>query len=153
MKYPIIIILFLSILLMNCFSTKEKIVYEYNGIVITRIYKNAESYFYYGKHEINDLPNSYIKAEYAGFDGLMGALLLFEKNGNVKFIGCYGLFTTTGINSNSKLQLIEDHNVMQPLFDFEKLVKNKNVIYLSDVIQYEKKENVKNHSNVNATYE
>lgn len=53
---------------MNCFSTREKIVYEYNGIVITRIYKNAEGYFYYGKHEINDLPNSYIKVQYAGFD-------------------------------------------------------------------------------------
>ena len=152
MKYPIIIILVISILAMSCFFKKEIIVYEYNGVVITRIDKNAESYFYYGKYELNNLPNSFIKAKYSGLDGLMGAYLLFEKNENVKLIRCYGLFSSEGNYANSKLQLIESDDVMQQ-FDYKKIKKNKNVIYLSDGIKYEKEENFKNHSNVNATYE
>lgn len=146
----LIIIFLISLILVSC-SNNEAIKYEYNGVTITRIDRDADVYFYYG-NDINNLPKSYIKANYSGFNNGMGAYLVFENNKKVQLIRCVGLFKSIESDTNSKLQLV-DHSSLN-IFDFEKKIKNnyENVISLSNVIELEKEENIKNRSKVKATY-
>lgn len=133
------------------FPSGKLMTYEYNGVTITRIDYDADIYFYYGKHNKNNLPSSYIKVHYSGFNSLVGAYLIFEKNKTVNLIGCYGLFESNEINSNSKLQLLDDGG-NEYSFDYKKIKKNSNAIYLSHAYEFEKEVNLRNNSKVKAIY-
>jgi len=132
-------------------SCSEVIIYEYKGVAITRVEKNADIYFYYGNHINHDFPNSFIKAHYSGFNSGMNAYIIFENNKKIKLIPINGFFETVGVDKNSKLKL-DDRGIH--LFEFEKTIKNKydNVISISNLLVPEKEDNFKNHSNVKATY-
>lgn len=143
--------IFLFGLLSSC--TEEKIIYyEFEGVTITRIYKNAESYFYYGK--CNDKKtkcgDSYIIGKYSGFDGLMRGFLVFENDKSVKMIKFESL---EQIGKDSLLYLFE---FKEPYMagDWHETIRGNynNVLEVYSVLNIEQERNKKNRSKVNATY-
>ena len=62
--------------------------YTCNNITITRMSRNAESRFYYGKVSKDSLLNAgdFINAEYAGFNNNMDIYLIFKKSREVELV-------------------------------------------------------------------
>ena len=144
----IILVLFLN----SCKKKEEFIYYSYEDITVTRVDRENHIYFYYGKFENTDLlPKSYIEATYNGFDGVMDAFLIIEKDKTVKIVPIADLFDE--INKDQKLKLERfEHNI-----DFIKWVesidkKYKNVYRLSNLLKLEIKRNKENNSEIKAVY-
>ena len=78
-----ILTVFLAALMISCSEYDRKVIhYEYNGVTVTRINDYPKDTFYYGRHnaESEALPNSYVASAFSGFDGGMGAYLIFKEN-------------------------------------------------------------------------
>lgn len=138
--------IFLTVLILSSCSQENKILYEYNGTIITRINKNNETYFYHGKYQ----DSSFIKSEYRGFNSGMGAYLIFKPKGIVELVQKYSLFEKFG--SDSSLVLIEYENIQ--FINWADSIRGNydNVIEVSDIINIEKERNLQNNSKVKATY-
>lgn len=69
-------------------QAKSKIYYEYNGVVITRVDYNSKAYFYYGKYEDNNFPNSFIEVEFdrINIDGGFEGYIIFNKDKTVDIL-------------------------------------------------------------------
>ena len=147
------IIAVLLVLFCASCAKEEAIYYHYDGITITRIDKNAESYFYYDScnNESIPCPNSFIRAEYSGFDGSMGGYLVFHPDKKVEILRMYGSFKEVGDTSllytnqyNDNYQLNEWIDSIRGNYD--------NRAWLSDVIEEEKDSNSNNKSRVITIY-
>ena len=130
------------------------IYYEYNGVVVTRIDKDAESDFYYGKCDDENKPcsDSYLKAVYPGRDAGMGGYLVFKSDKKVELIRSWGaLYKEIGKNPNLKeFEFKENYQYI----NWHDSIKNNygNVIEIDDCIAAEKEENKRNNSKIKATY-
>ncbi|MEK6482618.1 hypothetical protein WJR50_34140 [Catalinimonas sp. 4WD22] len=133
-------------------SEKKFIYYEFDGVTITRIDEEAESYFYYGRcDDIQHCPDKFIWAEYHGLDGVMGGYLVFQKNRQVKFIRMYDHFEEIG--GNSPLYLFQFSENIR-FINWQDSIKGNynNIIRIADVLNLEKTLNNRNNSRVKATY-
>ncbi|MEC4050190.1 hypothetical protein OX284_012175 [Flavobacterium sp. SUN046] len=147
-----VLIIILSLLIFSCTEKEKYIYYTYNNTTITRINKENEADFYYGRFEsINSLPKSYIKATYDGFDGVMDAFLIIEKDNSAKIVPIADSFIE--INDNDKLTLKRfDYNI--DFINWEKNIrkKYKNIYRLSNIVELETKRNKEHKSDVKALY-
>ncbi|WP_253403925.1 hypothetical protein [Pontibacter sp. HSC-36F09] len=132
---------------------REFIYYEYDGTVITRVNRDAESYFYYGRYNENSsaLPDEYIRAEYAGFDGIMNAYLVFEKGRKVRFVEMYDYFEQIGNSPGLYLfeykenaDFIKWHDSIAGDYD--------NSVFIYNVTDTERLVNQRNNSKVAVEY-
>jgi len=152
-KFRLHIFLALTILLSACSNSGKIIQYEYNGVVITRVNKYPEDYFYYGKFDnTKNLPEQYILSKFSGFDGLMSAFLIFKKDKTVEIIPVADDFSQTADNHLMKL------NDKMENIDFihwrDRTSSNMDsIVELSDVIKLEITRNKTGHSKVNAKYD
>jgi hypothetical protein len=137
----------LSILIFSSCSQENRIFYEYNGVVITRINKDNQIYFYRGKQE----DSSFIKAEYSGLNSGMGAYLVFKPNGMVELVKVYDSFEKFGSDSSLVLKEYKENIEFIKWTDSIKGNYN-NIIEVSDIINIEKERNLQNHSKVKVTY-
>jgi len=137
-----------SIFLFLLSCNKHPIFYEYNHVVITRVEKGSNIYFYYGKYEDGNYPSNCIHAYYHGFNSGVQAYMTFEKDGKVYIRNVMGYFDVIGNEENIKIVHSSNEEFI-PWFDS---VRNNfnNTIEISDVLKYEKERNLKNHSRVKA---
>jgi hypothetical protein len=144
--------MFILFALSSC-SNDEPIYYEYNGVTVTRIDGDGESYFYYGKCGNNNItcPDEYIKAEYYGFDGVMEAYLVFQEDKRVKLIRVADHFEKKG---NDSSLFLFDYRAGYKLSIMLDSIKGNydNVAKVFYAISTEKRVNTENNSNVVATY-
>lgn len=144
-----IIIIVLCAILMSC--TNENIIYyEYEGVTITRLDRDNQIYFYYGKFENGVYPQSYIKAEYSGFNSGMHAYLTFLPNKKVDVIDVMAYFEKIGNEPNFNIIEVENE-IFIPWLD--SLYGNyNNTVEVLDIIDTEQERNKRNNSKVKATY-
>ena len=151
----ILLISAVLILLHSC-SMRNVIYYEYNGVTITRISEEAESIFYYGKCNDENIPcpKSFIKATYSGFNNLMDGYLVFHSNKRVELIGFDGFPIIDSIKGlKDSLYLNEFPNPLDVFTFRDKIGGNyDSIVYISDVLEIEKDDNKRNHSKVKAIY-
>lgn len=145
-------ILFLLLFLISCSERKLKLIYyEYDNVTITRICDYPKDIFYHGKYTEKNLPESYIKSEFSGRDGGMGAYIKFRKDNSVEIIRVYDNFEKIGLNP--KLELKEGMSNLEFIKWLESIETNfNNVIYVSDVLELEKKMNEKGKTKVKVEY-
>ncbi|MDP2176227.1 MAG: hypothetical protein Q8K70_10005 [Bacteroidota bacterium] len=132
----------------SCNNKKSIVLYEHNGICITRIDEGVVSKFYFGKFDINDsLPSHYVESSFSGLNSGMDAYLIFKPN-HVELFVIMADFKTRGGIENIK---IIDNWVNYNIHD--KYSGNYlNVFRLSDHLPTEQKINADNKSNIQATY-
>ncbi|WP_207427441.1 hypothetical protein [Pedobacter sp. SYSU D00535] len=137
-------------MLLSCQNQQKKIVYyEYNGVVITRINDFPKDRFYYGKFdpEVDKLPESYIESKFSGFDGGMGAYLIFKPNKHVEIIREWGNFSPVRLKEN--LILIDTMENIKFIHWRDSAKGNlKNIAYVSHVLDLERKTNSNEKSQV-----
>ncbi|MFC3197607.1 hypothetical protein ACFOET_08285 [Parapedobacter deserti] len=137
--------------LVGCSNSKRiGIQYEYNGIVVTRFDKDAESRFYYGRLNKEDSSMPYVYAKYAGFDGSMDGYLVFKNDKTVELVPLM-YFVENG--NPSKLSL-KEYNNNTLLNAWQDSIKGRydNVVRISDNLNIERQRNAENYSNVNVKY-
>ena len=151
MKNIFCVLFFLSFLI-SCSERKLKLIYyEYDDLIVTRISDYPKDFFYYGKYTEKNLPESYIKSEFSGRDGGMGAYLIFKKDSSVEIIPIYDNFEKIGLES--KLNLNDDIENIQFIKWRESINSNfNNVIYLSNSLTLEKETNEKENTKVKTEY-
>ncbi len=136
-----------------CSCNKKNIIYyEYQGEIVTRVDKDAESFFYYGKYEdVNNLPSSYVKSTFSGLNSGMDAYLIFKPN-LVEVYYSMDYFENIGDSSNIKVINNPTSNTFN--YNFEDSVRGKynNVCRISDALKREQELNTLNFSKVKVTY-
>lgn len=152
MRIRSLLIFLLLISILSCSTSENYIYYNYGGTTLTRIDEGNEIFLYYGKFDSRDsLPDAYLKATYHGFDGGVNCLLIFKDNGNVEIVRISGSLDIT--NMGEKLRLIDFKSNRDFINWHDKKRGNyKNIIQLDNALKYEKKWNIKNHTNVKAQY-
>ncbi|MCD8413256.1 hypothetical protein [Tenacibaculum finnmarkense] len=140
------------ILFLSCSKEQKLIYYSYKDVTITRVDFENEIYFYYGKFENNNLPSQFVKATFSGFDGGMGAYLIFEENDkSTEIIPVYDSFIKKGVSDkfilNEGMDNIEFNEWREKING-----KFNNIVQLSNIIDSEKKWNLENNSKVNVIY-
>ncbi len=147
-----ILILTLVLFLASCSTKQDFIYYTYNNTTVSRLDKENNIFFYYGKiKDINKLPKSYIEATYSGFDGVMDAFLIIENNGTARIIPVADLFKQVNGDNNLVLKKMTNN---KDFIEWEESIKYKylNVYRLSNSIELEIKRNKKNNSKIEAIY-
>ena len=147
-----ILFLLLFSFFLSCSKKENFIYYTYNNVTITRLDKGNEMILYFGKQtSLKDLPKSYLKAKYNGFDGLISCYLIFNDSANVEVVTVEGIFDT--IKTGNKLRLVKFNNNLDFIKWNDKIKNNyKNIIELSDVVKNEIRRNEKNNSKVKTSY-
>ena len=103
------------------------------------------------RHDGKNLPESYVKSEFSGRDGGMGAYLIFKIDSLVEIIPIYDNFEKIGLES--KLNLNDDIENIQFIKWRESINSNfSNVIYLSNSLTLEKETNEKENTKVKTEY-
>ncbi len=164
------LMIFIVISLIGC---KENIIYyEYENVTITRINKDNNIYFYYGKCNNPKSPcrKSYIKAKYSGFNSGMEGYLKINNTGISEIASVGGYFEKIDEEDNLKIKLTSRKNspdhTNEPeiaalygkhyIFRWIDSIAHgyyfDNVIYLSDGIPHEKKKNLELGTHVKAIY-
>lgn len=143
------LIFFFCLLLTSCIKP-ERIIYEYRGVVITRIDKDGETLFYYGKCDKN-CPDSYIKVKYSGFNSGLSGLLIFHENRSVELVSLGGGYFDTSENVDQRLFMKEHKNYDLTGWLDSIRGKYRNISEITE-IKLEKEINLKNHSRVKVSY-
>jgi len=149
LKFIMKLLIFLSF-----FSCKRNVLtyYEYNGVVITRIDKEAASFFYYGKCDGKKIKcsASFIKGNFSGRDGYMLGYLVFQKDEKVKMV--YGE-SLNQIGKDTSLFLFRNKRNYE-FIDWHDSIKGNynNVVQISNLLNNEKQMNLENHSKVKVIY-
>lgn len=129
------------------------ILYEFKGTFLTRIDNGTKSCFYFGKYENeNNLPLSYVKSEFSGFNSGMDAYLIFKPN-NVEVYYSASNFINVGPIENIKVINNPISNTFNYNFDDKVRGNYNNVCRVSDIIAREKDLNTENNSKVKVTYQ
>lgn len=145
-----IITLFLSILLLSCSEKESFIYYKYEKVTITRVDKDDEVYLYYGNYESKDkLPENYVKASYAGFDGLNWGFIFFKED-KIQIMPLEGKFDI--VNQTSNMEIIKNDDIDYQNWHNNKKRDYENVLEFRNVIRAEKKVNLINNSKVISVY-
>ena len=141
----------LSFMFFSC-SQDAFIYYEYDGVTITRVDDGNQIYFYYGKYDNSSLTasESYVKAEYSGFNSGMNAYLNFQENDIVEVIRVEALFETNGLSDS--LILVDMDNIRFITWRDSIRGNYGKIVEVSDIVKLEKKRNKQNNSRVNAIY-
>lgn len=144
--------LFLLLLVFcSCERFDSIIHYRYNGVTITRLDKDAVSYFYYGNFsKESDLPEEYIEASYRGFDGVMEGYLVFLNDKKVAVVPTT-YFEQKAHTANLFLKEYENPDYINWVDSISG--RYKNIVAISHVIKLEKQRNQKNYSKVLVSYE
>jgi hypothetical protein len=141
----------IPILLLAC-EKSDFIYYEYEDNVVTRHIQGVDNYFYYGYCDGKKVPcpSEYYKIYYQGYHGLISLYLIFDNYGKV------GIEIVAGYRN--KVGNMEDIYFMEstnPKFiQWRDSIQGNfnNVVYLSHVLEKERKMNKQNHSKVKVTY-
>jgi hypothetical protein len=147
-----IIIFSLLLIALNSCSRDRLTIYQYNESTITRIDKDAETYFYYGNYRnIDSLPKEYIIARYSGFNYAMASYLIFKKDKTVTFVNLGDGLEKVG---NSKSINIFKHRDNIHFINWAETFESKydSIIRIDDVLKMEREINKTNKSKVSATY-
>lgn len=151
-------ILLLLTLILNfsvaCVSKDSIIYYNYDGVTITRIDRDGETYFYYGgcNNQQVDCKKPIVKAKYSGLNSGLDGLLNFKPNGFVEVISLGGGYFTKEEGMNDKLLINHSENSTKISNTLDSLKKSGSVIHFNNNIELEKELNRKSKSKVNATY-
>lgn len=136
--------------------SKQKVIkYKYSGVTITRIDKNAATYFYYGDYDRNYTKYN-IKVEYSGFNNGIDAYLIFQPDKTVEIIHVMGKFKAESEYAKNSIQFKEVNNIQ--FLDWKDSLEGNlnNVIHivdgLTDNYNTEKLLNMRNNSKVIASY-
>lgn len=152
MKKYLYVLLSIILVLTSCQSDRI-VYYQFNGVTLTRIDRGNEIFFYYGKWmPSRKLDNeSCIKAWYSGFNSGMGAYVIFKIDKSIEIRRIYDSFEKVG--SNPHLQLI-DYIENYKFIEWRDSIRGKfnNVVYISDIIEKERDENIRNRSKVKVVY-
>lgn len=147
-----ILFLFLPILIISC-SQENTIYYNFGNVTITRINDYPKDYFFYGKRESlkDTLTATYIKTSFSGFNSGMRGFVIFNDDETVSFIRMDASFEKIG--NEKSLNIVEFENNLE-FINWEDDAKQKfqNKIYISDVIELEKKRNKEYKSEVKSVY-
>ena len=144
-------LLLFYISLYSCERFDSIIHYQYNGVTITRLDKDAVSYFYYGNFsKESDLPEEYIEASYRGFDGIMEGYLVFLNDKKVAIVPTT-YFEQKAPTADLFLKEYENPDYINWVDSISG--RYKNIVAISHVIKLEKQRNQKNHSKVLVSYE
>lgn len=141
----------LTLLLTSC-ERDRLTVYTHNGVSLTRIDKDAETYFYYGDfRKDTELPNDYIKATYSGFSYVMQSYVIFNNDKTLTFVDMGDGMEKSG---KSKYLNLAEYMENVKFIKWQQSFKNKfdSVLRIDDVLKIEKKINSENHSKVHAFY-
>jgi hypothetical protein len=135
-------------------NTNEKriILYEFNGVYVTRIDDNTDSFFYFGKfNDGSNLPKSYVKSTFNGINSGMDAFLIFNPN-NVEIY--YTMEYFENIGKSKSIKVINKPKTNTFNYNFDEKVKGKynNVCRVSDILTREQELNLNNHSKVKVIY-
>lgn len=151
MKKNILVHTIAVIFFCSC-NENRVIIYEFNNVFVTRIDEGTESRFYYGKYENGkNLPSSFVKSTFSGFNSGMDAYLIFKPN-NVKIYHSMGYFENIG-NTDSIKEI--DNTEASTFYYNEDKVSGKydSVCRVSDILSREKELNLTNNSKVKAIYQ
>lgn len=127
--------------------------YSHNGVSLTRIDKDAETYFYYGDlRDKSELPNEYIKATYSGSNYVMSSYVIFNNDKTITFVDMGDGIEKQG--SSQYLNMFEHKNNVD-FINWQKTFEGKfdSVLRIDDVLKVEQKINKENNSKVKATYD
>ncbi|RFZ85903.1 hypothetical protein DYU05_10050 [Mucilaginibacter terrenus] len=153
-----VIIAFSLILLLGCNQIDKKVEYRYGDMVITRIDKSSNSYFWFGVVKEGEDKDPDIKINWGGFDGGFRAYLIFESD-HVELFREYGFFKVVKANRHITIS----HKFKHETDDFDNVsaihwmdslsgsFKNVRMIQ-SPPYESELKVNKDNHSEVNAVF-
>lgn len=147
-----ILFLFLAFSIISC-SKENVIYYNFGNVTLTRINEYPKDYFFYGKQEsLNDtLTATYIKTSFSGFNSGMSGFVIFNDDETLSFVRMDASFEKIG--NEKSTNIVEFENNLD-FINWEKNAKQKfeNKIYISDVIELEKKRNKEYKSEVKAIY-
>lgn len=147
-----VLIAILAIFIISCSQKGYFIYYSYNNVTITRLDKDNNIFFYYGKFDkIDSLPKSYIKATYSGFDGGIGGFLIFKENKSIEIIRVYDSFSKIG---EDKHLILNDTIENIDFIDWNNSINGNynNVYQISNILKKEVEWNKENNSKVKAIY-
>jgi len=144
--------LILAVILAFATCSKESATYyEYNGATITRIDRGNKIYFYYGRFDNENFPETFVKAEYSGFNSGIHAYMIFFPNGRVRISPAGGLFKKNGADSLLSLYEFNDNYLLNAWLDSIRGNFN-NTVELSDGLKFEEEINRESHSKVKVSY-
>lgn len=149
-KVKLVVLILFCVVFYSCERYDAIIHYQYNGVTITRLDKDAVSYFYYGfSTKESDLPEDYIEASYHGFDGVMDGYLIFSQDKKVILVPAT-YFKEKGIAASFSLKQYDNPNFIK----WRDSIHGNygNIIQVSNIIKLEKEYNIKNYSKVKALY-
>ena len=132
---------------LSCANHAKRVYYQYKGITITRIDKDAESDFYFGHIADEEKPpESYLKVTYPGIDGSMDGYLIFQKD-SVSVISLTGYYNYSGAETPLKPNSRMDNGKFSR---WEEEIEGKyaNVCRISNDFDEQKKMNEENKSDV-----
>lgn len=148
------LILLLIALLFSCDYAAEKyIYYEYAGIVVTRLDKGKQTYFYYGQCDNEGLKCQEPSVEVDwSFNDYLDGFILFHENGIVEVISAGGTRYKSNDKGDSRLLTKEYSNselgkLLNPYYENE---ASENLYHIYSIIETEKKVNT--NSKVKPTY-
>lgn len=135
----------------SCDDKKRITLYEYDGVYVTRIDNHTESYFYFGKFKDEyNLPKSYVKSHFNGFNSGIDAYLIFNQN-SVEVYYSMGHFENIGKKGNIKVINSPKSRTFNYNFDDKVRGRYNNVCRVSDILTREQVLNSDNHSKVKVT--
>ena len=152
MKNTFRLIFCLCVLILTSCERDRLTLYSYNGINLTRIDKDAETYFYYGDYrDKSQLPNEYIKATYSGFNYVMSSYVIFNNDKTITFVDMGDGIEKQGSSKNLK---ILEHKDNSSFLKWQETFQGKfdSVLRIVDVLEAEQQINKENNSKVKATY-
>jgi hypothetical protein len=145
------VVCFLGLFLTSC-ERDRLTVYSYNGVSLTRIDRDSETYFYYGDfRNETKLPNDYIKATYLGLNYVMQSYVIFNNDKTLTFVD---MGDGVQKNGQSKFLNLAEYIENAKFIKWKKTFEYKfdSVLRIDDVLKIEKQINLENHSKVNAVY-
>ncbi|MEA1980489.1 MAG: hypothetical protein U9N54_05905 [candidate division Zixibacteria bacterium] len=148
-KNCLIILVFMFV---SC-SENNFIYYELNGVTVTRIDDGNKIYIYHGRCDNSFTPcsESYVKAEYSGFNSGMSGYIIFNTNGSVDFVKVDALVEKTG--KDSLLNIFKFKTNYEAVHWRDSIKGNYGkIVEVSDILKLEKSRNLENKSKVKVTY-
>lgn len=151
-KLSVIIICFSICLMLSC-GRKRISIYNYNEVTLTRIDKDAETFFFYGDFsDERNLPNNYIKATYRGFNHIMSSYIIFNNDKTLTFVDMGDGLETYG---NPKYMSIFEHKENIDFINWENkfISKYDSIVRIDNVLEIERRLNKNNKSKILVNYD
>jgi len=142
----------LCILFLSSCKRDRLTLYSYKGVNLTRIDKDAETYFYYGDfRDKSEFPSEYIKATYSGSNYLMSSYVIFNNDKTITFVDMGDGIEKQG---SSKYLNVFEHKSNISFIKWQEGFQGKfdSLLRIDDVLKHEQAINKENNSKVKAVY-